>query len=326
MKRPAIRIISLGPMAPGSRQAWSSALEGLAITDMPSAAPSGWRWGSRVMGIGCDAFAIAFLGRFSRPSRATLAANPWPGVACRLFGMRNVAVTGIYAQPGSRSWRLLRSALRSVPIVCTSELEAAAWRREGGRATAVLWGGTTGVQMSAPPQGRIRIFVGGSSDRDPEAVAQLVEEAKEDRATVDVVIADGSGPWSWKGTKASVSALPFVPQDIFLMELANSHVSYLPLEDKHRSAGHMVLVASLEAGLPTVISRTRGVAEYVTADLNVVDGYPGLEFLMQIASADEDSRANLREKWREGFSEEAYAARVSAALASLGWPRDIYEN
>jgi hypothetical protein len=319
MKRHAIRMVALGRMAPRSRQAWFSVLGGPAITDLPSAAPNGLRCGRRVLGIGVDSFAVALISRFARPASATLATNPWPGVACRVFGMHNVAVTGIYAVPGSRSWRLLRAALGSVPVVCFSEVEAAAWRREGGRATAVLWGGTTGVQRSLPPRDRVRVFVGGSSDRDPLAVDQLVGEAKEDRAPVDVVIADGTGPWSWEGTTASVRALPFVPQGVFLEELSKSQVSYLPLQDSCRAAGHMVMAASLEAGLPTVISRTLGTAEYATAALTFVDGYPGLDFLMHRGTANEQSRALIQREWQERFSEVAYITRVSGALSSLGW-------
>jgi glycosyltransferase involved in cell wall biosynthesis len=152
-------------------------------------------------------------------------------------------------------------------------------------------------------------------------VDRLIEEVKEDSQTVDVVIADGTGPWCWQGVKASVSALPFVSQDIFLAELGKSHVSYLPLQERNRAAGHMVFVAGLEAGVPTVISRTSGTAEYVTRDSNVVDGYPGLNALMQIASADEEARARLRLEWKEKFSQEAYILRATTALASLGWPK-----
>jgi hypothetical protein len=320
MKRP-VRVVTLGRISQEDAVLWAKHFPAVRVVDLVHAAPSGRRFGRRVPGIGVDAAAIALKAMMSGRVAATLATNPWTAVACRLFGLRRVACTGIYSSPGTRSWRFLRFVLRDIPVVTTSHVECDQWVQAGGRARSVNWGGTTGVDPSKPPSvSRTRIFVGGTSDRAPGLVSALTDEVRTDKTRCDVIIADGSGPSCWQGEKASIQRLPYLPRTEFLRQLATSHVSYLPLADTGRAAGHMVLVASLEAGIPVVVTPVAGVAEYMVEGVTAVEMGPILPQLIARGSADSQRRGELRAHWRQSLSGEAYVARVVAALTRMGWP------
>jgi hypothetical protein len=313
-----VQLVHLGDLAPPARAAWETSLPGLAIKELKPVSPSGRRFGSRVLGIGLDSFRA---GLKSDRSLQTIADNPWPALALKLLGTKDLAVTGIYSTPGSRSWRLLRTGLRDSPVVTTSNSEAVAWRADGGNAASVLWGGTFGVSSENDrPADRPRIFVGGTSDRDAELVRELIREVQVDRETVDVVVADGSGPQTWAGRRSAVQWLPYVSQSRFTTELAQSSVSFLPLVESGRASGHMVLVGSLQAGIPTLATRTSSLEGYDSNGLfNVRADTSILRQLLELAERGDETRSLIRADWSERFSAEAYTKRVVKALTHLGW-------
>ena len=74
------------------------------IIRLRSATPSGRRRGSRAIGLGIDSLLLALKAVITTGSGPFLAANPWTAVALRLLGRRHIAVTGLYAVPGTRSY------------------------------------------------------------------------------------------------------------------------------------------------------------------------------------------------------------------------------
>lgn len=308
-------LASLGYPSANATAAWRRQYPGLQFVSVKHPAPSGFRLGRRSLGIGLDAAGVAVK---VRGRRTVLATNPWVGVACRMAGGRDIAVLGIYASPGSRSWRLLRSVLASTPVVCTSLIEREAWLGDGGRAESVLWGCTFDL-----PERRVSevptVFVGGSSDRDSRAVASLIDDMRRLDPPLRLVIADGTGPRSWHGQFGSVRWLPYVDQATFLAELTAANVSWLPLVDSGRAAGQMVLAASLQAGLPVILSPVAAIAEYLDPLSDVVTTTPAsVDLLMRLAS--EGLAGNPREVWRDHLSIDAYTESTASALGGLGWP------
>lgn len=311
-----VLIASLGEPSGPSAVAWQRAFPSVRFVAVKHPAPTGLRWGRRSLGLGVDAAHAALRVRGRSP---VLATNPWVGAACRLAAARNVAVTGIYATPGTPSWRILRRALHSAPVIATSRIERDAWRADGGRADAVLWGGTFDLPAPRERGERARVFVGGTSDRDHDAVGAMVREVQRRDPPIELVIADGTGPRSWAGFSGSIQWLPFVQQAAFLAELVASDVSWLPLRETGRAAGHMVLAASLQAGVPVLLSPTKAMSEYLSVLVGVTCTAPAtIDGLLTLARL--DRRKEAEQAWRNHLSIEAYVAAVAEALDDLGWP------
>lgn len=132
-------MVMLGRLSDRSRQEWSRCIPDLDVIELAHAAPSGLRLGRRTLGIGADSMAVALKARLARSAHATVAMNPWPGVACRSVGIKNLAVVGLCATPGSRSWDFLLRRIGDTPLVVTSERETSAWI--AGEAALVPWFG-----------------------------------------------------------------------------------------------------------------------------------------------------------------------------------------
>jgi glycosyltransferase involved in cell wall biosynthesis len=312
-------IVGLGTIDAARQSAWREHLQDARFVMLKHAAPSGLRLRKRALGIGVDSAVVALK---ALPRRGpVLALNPWPAAACRKISrVDQLACTGIYAEPGSNSWNLLRRLLgHESAVVAMSEIEARAWQHDGGRAAPAHWGGTFNVPLSRTPTGRPRIFVGGTSDRDSDAVTRLVTEVQSSHEPVQVVIADGSGPREWSSGDRVIHWLPFVPQHTFLAELAASHVSFIPLRDRGRAAGHMVLAASLEAGLPVLATPVSGMTEYLNPAVSRWDGDDPLSPLLELATADKVARAAQHATWRECMSLDAHVRSVVHALSELRW-------
>jgi hypothetical protein len=175
------------------------------------------------------------------------------------------------------------------------------------------------MPLSSMPTGRPRIFVGGTSDRDTDAVMRLVTEVQSRHKPVEVVVADGSGPREWSSGDRVIRWLPFVPQQTFLAELAASHVSFVPLRDRGRAAGHMVLAASLEAGLPVLVTPVSGMTEYLIPAVSRWEGDEPLSSLLELATADKAARAAQHAAWRDCMSLDSHVRSVVNALSELGW-------
>ena len=284
------------------------------------AAPSGRRFGSRVLGLGVDSLLLAVQALVAERAGPFLAANPWTAVALRLLGRRDVAVTGLYVVPGSRSQRILLRFLRTLPIVTSSGVEAALWSAAGGRAVPVLYGATFGYrprrESAGPP---LRVFVGGSSDRDTEVVASLEEEIRASTSAIRLTVVDGSPPSRWAAGSLEIIHPGYVDPDEFGELMADSDVVVLPLQERSRAAGHMVLVGALEAGIAVLVSRTSGVEEYIDGTwVKALD--PELPVLPQAqghAASHRAAASQIREYWRSRYSLDAYVERLSGALRML---------
>lgn len=319
--KPSAVIVGLGSISPSRAEVWADALPNVKIVTLQHPAASGRRFDKRTLGIGLDSLAVAAKAAHVA-GNPILALNPWPAVACRLLtSSRNLACTGIYAKPGSRSWKLLRHSLgTSTAVVAMSASEATAWNEDGGRAAPAKWGGTFDLPLSTEPEETIRIFVGGTSDRDSLAIKKLVQEVESSTYDMELVIADGTGPRFWSNGYTSIRWLPFVAQTIFLQELARCHVSFLPLTEHGRAAGHMVLCASLEAGLPVLATPIRAMQEYMNTAVTHWDGNSPLQALLGLARADIATRLSQRRIWESDMSFPAHVESVMAACHSLGWP------
>ncbi|MGC5248689.1 hypothetical protein ACPXB3_17405 [Gordonia sp. DT219] len=286
------------------------------------AAPSGLRFGRRSLGIGLDSLLLAMMARLGRAGPPYLCANPWTAVALRLVGISQFAVTGIYSTPEGRTWKLLRRAIGTNPVVTLVDIESSIWNGAGGHSTAVLYGNTFGYPRSADVRNEAapaRIFVGGTSDRDPALVEALVEQLAIAGYLTEVIIADGSGPDSEIRGNCNVTRMPQVTPEKFGPLLASCEVVFLPLVDSGRAAGHMVTVGALEAGLRVLTSDVRGMEGYVDGFFVQYLSADGL-FAKQIQEAVAIASAtapSVRDYWRQKFSTEAYAGRVMDAIAWL---------
>jgi hypothetical protein len=284
------------------------------------ATPSGYRFGSRVLGLGLDSLIIAVKARLLGRGAPYLAANPWIAVALIATGARRVAVTGVYAEAGSRSHRLLRAVIRDRPVVTLAVLEAEEWSDAGGRAIAVQYGNTLGYPNHAVRRADTnRVFVGGSSDRDPVVMQALEAEVRRDEVPVHLVIADGGEPAHWVGATSSVTRTGWIPAGEFGRQVAMADVVFLPLKAGHRAAGHMVMVGALEAGVGVVATHSRGMDGYVDGEfVSTIDaGRALLPQILDRAVTDPADSERIRDYWRRTFSLPAYVERVGSALSEM---------
>ena len=286
------------------------------IVRFKGAAPSGYRRRSRMLGLGLDSAVVAFMAAwFGGPY---LAMNPWVAVALRCLGKRDVAVIGLYAEPGSRSFKVLRRVLADSPVVTTVAVEANAWVAAGGRATEVLYGNT--FHYPAHQLNNLdgmQIFVGGSSDRDAKVIRLLEAEVRSARSAATLVIVAAEEPQTWSDGKNAVLRTGYVSAERFGELLAASDVVFLPLKQGVRAAGHMVTVGALESGVPVFTTPSIGMKGYVDGHV-VREIEPDQALLPQLREyVIGQNPVAIRAHWQNCFSQRAFIARVGAALQQL---------
>jgi glycosyltransferase involved in cell wall biosynthesis len=322
-------MVSLGRKRTASDLDWIDSGLVRRVVRFERAVPSGLRLGSRALGLGLDSVIVALKVAVLAPRGPYLAANPWVAVALRLVGKRRVAVTGIYAETGSRSFRLLRRFLGDAPVVTLVRHEAESWTAAGGRATPVIYGNTFDYPYPTPVRtdSRASIFIGGSSDRDPAAIIRLETELREADAPIDLVIVSKEEPSTWSGREATITRTGYVPADEFGRLIARSDVVYLPLSHGHRAAGHMVAVGALEVGVPVMCSDSPAMTGYVDGTyirtVSSVDEV--LPQLLEVALWGRHRRQATRATWEARYSHRAYVERVATALRDMtgnAAPRD----
>jgi glycosyltransferase involved in cell wall biosynthesis len=303
-------MVSLGRKRTASDLDWIDSGLVRRVVRFERAVPSGLRLASRALGLGLDSVIVALKVAVLAPRGPYLAANPWVAVALRLVGKRRVAVTGIYAETGSRSFRLLRRFLGDAPVVTLVRHEAESWTAAGGRATPVLYGNTF-----------------GSSDRDPVAIIRLETELREADVPIDLVIVSKEEPSTWSGREATITRTGYVSADEFGRLIARSDVVYLPLSHGHRAAGHMVAVGALEVGVPVMCSDSPAMTGYVDGTyirtVSSVDEV--LPQLLEVALWGRHRRQATRATWEARYSHRAYVERVATALRDMtgnAAPRD----
>lgn len=311
-------LVMLGVPTARYREVWSSRPRIRGIVSLPSAAPMGLRLGRRSLGLGLDSLRVAVKARLRHPRSTYLATNPWIGVALRLLGARRLAVLGLYAEPGSRSWTALRKILGATRVVTTVSIEADAWRDCGGIASHVLYA----AQFDYPDRlarydGALRIFVGGSSDRDRAVIDRLEQEVLISRRSVELVVAVGGPPSTRRSTSGAVVHLPVLSQAEFGCQLAQADVVFLPLARGTRAAGHMVTVGALQVGTPVVTTPSAGMTGYVdgTYVVELEDGPDVLPQLLEHAERFRAAAADVREHWRATHDLERAADEILGQLA-----------
>jgi len=320
-------VLDLGPAPTDTGERWNHDPRIGRVVRLARPAPSGRRFGSRALGLGLDAFRVALRARFVA-RRPLIAMNPWTTVAARLVGFRDVSTVGLYAKEDSRSWKLLRAAIGNRPVVTLSKHEAERWQTAGGRAAAVRYGSTfpelnetvePQAVGAATPTG-VTVFIGGSSDRDPNAIETLVREVRASHPAVRLVIATGDHEASDDGQVVRLSS---VTPARFSELIADSDVVYLPLADNGRAAGHMVLVEALQRGKPIVATWVAGMDEYFD-DVNVIRAESdALPQLVSVGMSFRGRATEVHQYWKAHHSKEAFGERILDALDRLraGGPR-----
>lgn len=315
-------MVALGEPVPGYSELWESQPEIDGIVRFRNAQPQGLRFGRRALGLGLDAAVVAVKAVLTGPRRSFLALNPWTGAALRILGRRDVAVTGIYAHEGSRSWKMLRRVLRDAPVVATVEIEAATWTADGGRAAHVLYGTEFPYPERRPSESGapVRIFVGGSSDRDLDAVAELVSQVEASSVPIHLTLAVAREAPLWTSEHGSrIESLGPVDQREFGRRMADADVVFLPLKRGERAAGHMVTVGALQIGVPVATTPSIGMTGYVDG-YHVREVAAGPELVAALCAIAEEMRseeARIRDYWRRTHSREINARAVLDALSSL---------
>ncbi|MDR6505102.1 hypothetical protein J2805_000784 [Arthrobacter oryzae] len=308
-------LLAIGPANPVSDHAWLNSPYIDRVVRQPSSAISGKRLGSRVLGIGLDSFLLAVRTLQPGIRGPYLANNPWIGAALRVTGRKDFVVTGIYAEPTSRSWKVLRKLIGGAPVITLSESEVAPWNAAGGRAEAVLYGNTFGYPSKRAPQG-LHIFVGGTSDRDLGAIRSLEEEVLRSEIPVRLTLATGEPPQERVSGGNVVSRPgPLSPRDFGAL-LSTASVVFLPLLEGTRAAGHMVLVGAVESGIPVAATSSQGMSEYLIgpAVSSCDRNRPFLPQLRAIAEAAEGEENSIQSFWHETFSLSSYIGRVGDIL------------
>lgn len=313
-------VLDLGARPTDGAERWGNDERVGRIVRLQKPAPSGRRLGSRGLGLGIDALRVAARARLSLAQGPLIAMNPWTAVAARILGYRDVATVGLYAVEGSRSWRLLRRVLGSRPVVTLSEHEALTWRTAGGRSLSVRYGSTFADASVAHRQtprvqdeGTVTIFVGGSSDRDEEAITKLASqvEASDD---LRLIIAAGG---NLRLDTGRVRRVPAVTAAEFSTLLASSDVVFLPLTDNGRAAGHMVLVEALQRGKPVVATWVAGMNEYFDGEYIRAAHEDPIPQLRTVARAFGSRAPEVQAYWKNEYSKEAFGTRVLSALEQL---------
>ncbi|MDR6691211.1 hypothetical protein J2X55_002123 [Microbacterium sp. 1154] len=286
---------------------------------------SGRRFGKLALGLGMDALALALKTRLRVASRTmVLTTNPWIAVSLRFLGHRNLVSLGIFATPGSRTWTLFRRVIPHCSMIVMSTLERDNWRAEGGTAAYVRYGNSFPYPPPASgprPGSTVRIFIGGSSDRDHALIDRIAAEVLDSGADIHLTIAVGDGPTTQRSGQAEVRRLATLSQEEFGEELRNATVSFLPLEQSGRSAGHMFIVGSLQVGTPVLYTETEGMREYGDALFcrPIPRGVSPLKYLLE-GAASLPSAHDTHQFWRANFSRKSFVEAVldaSRAMSAL---------
>lgn len=311
-------LLALGPASPESDQEWLACPHISDIFQHHRAALNGRRFGSRVLGIGLDSLVLAI--RTLRPSvkGPYVANNPWIGAALRLTGRRNFVVTGIYAEPSSPSWKVLRRLIGDAPVIALSESEAGPWNADGGRAQAVLYGNSFGYPAKNAPQ-HLHIFVGGTSDRDTGIIRALEAEVLNSAEPVHLTLATGEPAGEIRHDGNVVSRPGYLTPKAFGELLSTASVAFLPIRQGTRAAGHMVLVGALESGVAVGVTPSEGMKEYVIgpAVAGCDPNQPIIPQLRRLVDQPASQEESIRQFWADTFSLSSYVSRVGAVLEEV---------
>ncbi|MDQ0000836.1 hypothetical protein J2W15_004356 [Pseudarthrobacter sulfonivorans] len=307
-------LLALGPATPETDAAWLKSPRIVRVFRHRRAAINGKRFGSRLFGIGLDSLVLALKTFQPSIKGPYLANNPWIGAALRLTGRSDFVVTGIYAEPSSRSWRVLRMLVGNAHVIALSKSETVPWNSAGGRAQAVLYGNTFGY----PPRSEsdhFHVFVGGTSDRDPRVMEQLEAEVLTSEEPVRLTLATGERGEEKRHGSNVVCRPGYLKKEEFGELLSTASVVFLPISQGTRAAGHMVLVGALESGIPVMITSSEGMREYATGPFIAVcdSGQPILPQLRTLGHR-EVSADMIHRYWHDNFSLESYVRRVTGVL------------
>lgn len=316
-------VVTLGTTSSGRETSWRSTKFVADIVRKETTAPLGYRLGSRILGLGVDALIVAFKARRQHPHAAYLATSPWVGAALKLLGARDVATMGIFAEPNSATFKILRRILSSSPVLAAARLEEQTWTQAGGNAVYVRYGNTFGypVRSTTPHGGVLRIFVGGTSDRDPALIDRLATQVLQAHTPTHLTIIDRSKPATVRFDSNLISKTGPVTPEEFGRLLSSSDVAFLPLaKENSRGAGHMVCVGALECGVPVATTRVPGMTDFLQQpDVHAIDPDGDIRAQLEHLAGrfPFSESASIRERWAETHSFDAYLRRIAAALDGI---------
>lgn len=285
------------------------------VVALKGPSPSGRRLGKLAFGLGLDALAVACKTRMLVGSQTVvLTTNPWIAVALRLLGHRKLTSLGIYATPGTRTWKIFRRVIPDCAMVVMSQLERDNWRDEGGTAAYVRYGNSfpyPPLDEARPHSNSVRIFIGGSSDRDLALVDHVAKDVLDSGADIELAVAVGGAPSIQTSGSSTVRRLAPLTQAEFGEQLKRADLSFLPLVENGRSAGHMFIVGSLQVGTPVVYTETEGMRDYEDPIFcrAMPAGSRPLPFMLGVLK-DLPSKVETRDFWRENFSREKFLTSV----------------
>ncbi len=315
---PRIVVVTLASDASASE--WLELPKVESVVSFSHAVASGSRFGRRVLGLGLDSALVAIRAVVRPRRRVTyLATNPWIAVFLRFLTRRPIAFTGLYASPGTKNWRILRAVLRRCSLVALSQVEMRNWTAAGGRAQFVRYGNTFPyTPVLIREAGPLRIFVGGSSDRDHAALAQLEHEVLESGREIELLVAVGGERSIVQCEKARVVRHGRLAQKEFGAAIARCDVAYVPLLDRERAAGQMILVGALQVGTPVLISGGLGMDGYIDGKFvrGIGRASAGLDGIVRSLSS-LPSRSATHDYWSKQFSRRSYLQAVESAVVSM---------
>ncbi|MCR2764234.1 hypothetical protein NQ152_12040 [Microbacterium sp. zg.B48] len=317
---PQARIVVVTLASKTSAAMWRTMRDVIDVITFDHAAPTGSRFGKRSLGLGLDSVLVAIRATKRRRRVTYLATNPWIGVCLRLLTRMPVVVTGLYATPGTINWNVLRRVLGDSGVITLSTVEASNWRMSGGRATSVVYGNDFPYLPSDRPSepDTLKIFVGGSSDRDHAALASLESEVLASGKAIELIVAVGGEARVRRAGTASVRHYGQVSQTEFGSLMGNADLTFLPLVMRERAAGHMILVGSLQVGTAVAICGGGGMDGYVDGQFvtEIPRGGEILPYLIRTAQ-DRPGRTETRAYWERCFSRTAYVRRLEDAVSSF---------
>lgn len=258
----------------------------------------------------------------------------WVGIFSRLLSVKSRHVAFAFnftTLPAGLELRLMRWAFRSVDrFVVFSNAERLLYAEFFGidkaRIDFLPW--VMGIPDSPGPafiQGKYLCAV-GSEGRDYDTFVEAVRRVPD----VEAVIVTRAYNAARGPLPKNVTVHTELAGSTFWNVVKHAHFVALPLRDGQTNCGHITLVGALQLGRPIVASRSRGIEDYVQADVNALIVPPGdpqalasqIDRLWNDAGLHHDLASKIAEAQRLRPNESAWADYFRAYFERLLSPSD----
>jgi hypothetical protein len=311
-------VVTLGEAELERDAQWKSIGAIDSVVRLQSVAPLGYRFGNRLTGLGYDAARVALRAYRQNGRGRYLATGPWVGVAMASFAPAELVVMGLFAEPGSRQFRVLRRVIGDSLVLAAAEIEAETWRAAGGRAEVALYGNTFGYECrtASHQSGRLKVFVGGSSDRSRQQVAALIEQLSKSGIRAELTIVDLHPPSVEELGSLVIRRTGRISPEAFGEELRANDVAFIPVSPfATRGAGHMVTVGALEAGVPVVATQSPAMQDFFDGEFVRPANTDLVDQLVSVRSQLPPSAASrIRAHWSDNYALPKYFERIGSHL------------